>query len=75
MAIVLIDIMMREMDGYQTIERIRRKPELRRRRIALPAKAMKGNSEKRLEAGASDYLAEPVNSDQLLTTLRMWLHR
>ena len=76
LSIVLMDIMMPKMDGYRTMQAIRANPDFRRLPIiALTAKAMKGDREKCPEAGASDYLAKPVNIEQLLSALRMWLHR
>jgi len=64
------------MDGYQTMRSMRENPSFRRLPIvAVTARAMKGDREKCLEAGASDYLAKPVNTEQLLSVLRTWLHR
>jgi CheY-like chemotaxis protein len=76
LSLVLMDVMMPEMDGYETMRRIRSNQKFRMLPIiALTAKAMKGDREKCLEAGASDYVAKPVNTDQLLSLVRMWLHR
>src|SRR5258707_796354 len=76
LSLVLMDVMMPEMDGYETMRRIRSNHQFRLLPIiALTAKAMKGDREKCLEAGASDYVAKPVNTDQLLSLVRMWLHR
>ncbi len=74
--IVLMDIMMPEMDGYETTARIRKMRQFKTIPIiALTAKAMKGDREKCLESGASDYIAKPVNSEQLLSLLRVWLYK
>ncbi|WP_333294298.1 HAMP domain-containing protein [Microcoleus sp. CZ3-B4] len=74
--IVLMDVMMPEMDGYETMEAIRKMPQFGSLpMIALTAKAMKGDREKCIEAGASDYITKPVDTEQLLSLLRVWLYR
>ena len=74
--IVLMDIMMPEMDGYETIQKIRREHKNSTLPIvAVTAKAMKGDREKCIEAGASDYITKPVKIDQLLSLMRVWLYK
>ena len=74
--VVLMDIMMPEMDGYETMQAIRQIEQYQNLPIiALTAKAMKADRDKCIEAGASDYIAKPLDIDQLLSMLRVWLHR
>jgi CheY-like chemotaxis protein len=74
--LVLMDIMMPEMDGYETIRAVRRIERFEGLPIiALTARAMKVDRDKCIEAGASDYIAKPLDTDQLLSMLRIWLGR
>jgi CheY-like chemotaxis protein len=75
-SLILMDVMMPGMDGYETMREIRKLPEYRSLPIlALTAKAMKGDREKCIEAGASDYIHKPVDPDQLLSLMRVWMYR
>ena len=74
--IVLMDIMMPEMDGIATMREVRKLSRFKNLPIvAVTAKAMKGDREKCIEAGAWDYLSKPVDSEQMLSVMRAWLHR
>jgi len=73
--VVLIDVMMPEMDGYEATRRVRAMEELKNLPIiAFTTKAMKGDREKCMEAGASDYITKPIDAQQLVSLLRVWLY-
>lgn len=75
-ALILMDIMMPEMDGYEAMQEIRKQHRFRQLPIiALTAKAMKGDKSKCIEAGANDYLSKPVDTDKLISLMRVWLYR
>jgi signal transduction histidine kinase/DNA-binding response OmpR family regulator/HAMP domain-containing protein len=75
-AIILMDIMMPEMDGYEAMQEIRKQAQFQQLPIiALTAKAMKGDRNRCIKAGASDYMAKPVNSEKLLSMMRVWLYQ
>jgi CheY-like chemotaxis protein len=74
--LVLMDIMMPEMDGYEAMQAVRKIPRFKELPIiSLTAKAMKGDREKSIASGASDYITKPVDNDQLLSLMRVWLYR
>ena len=73
--LIILDVMMPQMDGYEVMQKIRQDPQfLSLPIIALTAKAMKGDREKCIEAGASDYISKPIDNEQLLSLLRVWLY-
>ena len=74
--LVLMDIMMPELDGYETMRAVRERGAFAKLPIiALTAKAMKGDREKCIDSGASDYITKPVDTDQLLSLMRVWLYQ